>query len=106
MKRRVDDVEDALMATTATSGPPSYAPPPPPVHQSPSSFAQQSPSALRRDIYQPQPVPILTAVERLERQPGVQKIELYKGHKGLGFSIAGGIGNEHVPGDVGIYGMF
>ncbi len=45
----------------------------------------------------------LTAVERLERQPGVQKIELYKGQKGLGFSIAGGIGNEHVPGDVGIY---
>lgn len=45
----------------------------------------------------------MSAVERLEREPGVQKLVLIKGHKGLGFSIAGGIGNEHVPGDVGIY---
>ena len=30
-------------------------------------------------------------------------IELTKGSKGLGFSIAGGVGNEHIPGDTGIY---
>ncbi|XP_022248916.1 disks large homolog 1-like isoform X1 [Limulus polyphemus] len=30
-------------------------------------------------------------------------IELVKGNNGLGFSIAGGIGNQHVPGDNGIY---
>uniref|UniRef100_A0A8D8UQ11 Disks large 1 tumor suppressor protein n=2 Tax=Cacopsylla melanoneura TaxID=428564 RepID=A0A8D8UQ11_9HEMI len=30
-------------------------------------------------------------------------IELVKGNKGLGFSIAGGIGNQHIPGDNGIY---
>lgn len=31
------------------------------------------------------------------------EIELLKGGKGLGFSIAGGIGNQHIPGDNGIY---
>lgn len=31
------------------------------------------------------------------------EIELVKGNKGLGFSIAGGIGNQHIPGDNGIY---
>src|SRR5437868_11038103 len=31
------------------------------------------------------------------------EIELFKGNKGLGFSIAGGIGNQHIPGDNGIY---
>ncbi|KAK8760902.1 hypothetical protein V5799_027831, partial [Amblyomma americanum] len=35
--------------------------------------------------------------------PQVVEIELLKGNKGLGFSIAGGIGNQHVPGDNGIY---
>ncbi|ESN96607.1 hypothetical protein HELRODRAFT_95514 [Helobdella robusta] len=30
-------------------------------------------------------------------------LELVKRSKGLGFSIAGGVGNEHIPGDVGIY---
>ncbi|XP_037325796.2 disks large homolog 1-like isoform X2 [Pungitius pungitius] len=30
-------------------------------------------------------------------------IKLVKGPKGLGFSIAGGLGNQHVPGDNGIY---
>lgn len=30
-------------------------------------------------------------------------IDLIKGNKGLGFSIAGGIGNQHIPGDNGIY---
>lgn len=33
----------------------------------------------------------------------VIEIDLVKGVKGLGFSIAGGIGNQHIPGDNGIY---
>ncbi|XP_071839440.1 disks large homolog 4-like isoform X5 [Apostichopus japonicus] len=33
----------------------------------------------------------------------VLKIELVKGSKGLGFSIAGGRGNQHIPGDNGIF---
>ncbi|XP_076370187.1 disks large homolog 1-like isoform X3 [Tachypleus tridentatus] len=36
-------------------------------------------------------------------QSYVLTIELVKGTKGLGFSIAGGIGNQHVVGDNGIY---
>lgn len=31
------------------------------------------------------------------------EIDLVKGGKGLGFSIAGGIGNQHIPGENGIY---
>ena len=31
------------------------------------------------------------------------EVELFKGSKGLGFTIAGGIGNQHIPGDNGIY---
>ncbi|XP_062527390.1 disks large 1 tumor suppressor protein isoform X4 [Bombyx mori] len=31
------------------------------------------------------------------------EIELIKGGSGLGFSIAGGLGNQHIPGDNGIY---
>ncbi|XP_055371162.1 disks large 1 tumor suppressor protein isoform X14 [Condylostylus longicornis] len=33
----------------------------------------------------------------------ILEIDLVKGVKGLGFSIAGGIGNQHIPGDNGIY---
>lgn len=59
-----------------------------------------------------------TAVEALKRAGNVVKlqvkrkrltgpkpleIDLVKGNKGLGFSIAGGIGNQHIPGDNGIY---
>ncbi|XP_021923055.1 disks large 1 tumor suppressor protein isoform X4 [Zootermopsis nevadensis] len=43
---------------------------------------------------------------RRRRTPGnmrLLEIELLKGTKGLGFSIAGGIGNQHIPGDNGIY---
>lgn len=35
--------------------------------------------------------------------PKAMEIDLVKGSKGLGFSIAGGIGNQHIPGDNGIY---
>ncbi|XP_022530860.2 disks large homolog 1 isoform X4 [Astyanax mexicanus] len=40
------------------------------------------------------------------RKPGSEKIvdlKLVKGPKGLGFSIAGGVGNQHIPGDNSIY---
>ncbi|XP_057712532.1 discs large homolog 1-like protein isoform X11 [Corythoichthys intestinalis] len=33
----------------------------------------------------------------------VVDVKLVKGPKGLGFSIAGGVGNQHIPGDDGIY---
>ncbi|XP_070537894.1 discs large homolog 1-like protein isoform X4 [Ptychodera flava] len=33
----------------------------------------------------------------------VMTVELLKGSKGLGFSIAGGVGNQHIPGDNGIF---
>uniref|UniRef100_A0A673HKW2 Disks large homolog 1 n=1 Tax=Sinocyclocheilus rhinocerous TaxID=307959 RepID=A0A673HKW2_9TELE len=33
----------------------------------------------------------------------VLEIKLIKGPKGLGFSIAGGVGNQHIPGDNSIY---
>ncbi|XP_072361583.1 disks large homolog 3 isoform X5 [Scyliorhinus torazame] len=40
------------------------------------------------------------------RQPATEailEVNLLKGPKGLGFSIAGGIGNQHIPGDNSIY---
>uniref|UniRef100_A0A8D2JGR4 Disks large homolog 1 n=1 Tax=Varanus komodoensis TaxID=61221 RepID=A0A8D2JGR4_VARKO len=33
----------------------------------------------------------------------IVELKLVKGPKGLGFSIAGGVGNQHIPGDNGIY---
>uniref|UniRef100_A0A667XH66 Discs large MAGUK scaffold protein 4 n=1 Tax=Myripristis murdjan TaxID=586833 RepID=A0A667XH66_9TELE len=42
----------------------------------------------------------------LRRKPAAEKvteIKLIKGPKGLGFSIAGGVGNQHIPGDNSIY---
>lgn len=44
-------------------------------------------------------------VKRKRPPPGPKpmEIDLVKGGKGLGFSIAGGIGNQHIPGDNGIY---
>ncbi|XP_011305573.1 disks large 1 tumor suppressor protein isoform X6 [Fopius arisanus] len=63
-------------------------------------------------------VPHATAVDALKKAGNTVKlyvrrrrntashlveIELIKGNKGLGFSIAGGIGNQHIPGDNGIY---
>ncbi|KAL3122739.1 hypothetical protein niasHT_005456 [Heterodera trifolii] len=48
------------------------------------------------------------AVKELEQMPGVRRMDLIKvgpdgRHKGLGFSIAGGTGNQHYPGDDGIF---
>lgn len=42
---------------------------------------------------------------RRRRSPSerVVELKLVKGPKGLGFSIAGGVGNQHVPGDNSIY---
>ncbi|XP_034937867.1 disks large homolog 4 isoform X4 [Chelonus insularis] len=59
-------------------------------------------------------VPHATAVDALKKAGNTVKlyvrrrrhlieIELVKGNKSLGFSIAGGIGNQHIPGDNGIY---
>ncbi|XP_069042882.1 disks large homolog 4-like isoform X2 [Lepisosteus oculatus] len=42
----------------------------------------------------------------MRRKPLAEKvteIKLIKGPKGLGFSIAGGVGNQHIPGDNSIY---
>ncbi|XP_051547970.1 disks large homolog 4 isoform X2 [Myxocyprinus asiaticus] len=42
----------------------------------------------------------------LRRKPVAEKVtemKLIKGPKGLGFSIAGGVGNQHIPGDNSIY---
>lgn len=41
--------------------------------------------------------------KRPPASPKSVDIDLVKGGKGLGFSIAGGIGNQHIPGDNGIY---
>ncbi|XP_071506436.1 disks large homolog 1-like [Diadema antillarum] len=45
-------------------------------------------------------------IRRWPRSPSTGKtiqIDLVKGQKGLGFSIAGGLGNQHVPNDNGIF---
>ncbi len=38
-----------------------------------------------------------------EKGEDILEVELGKSNKGLGFTIAGGIGNQHIPGDNGIY---
>ncbi|CAL8306170.1 unnamed protein product [Lota lota] len=40
---------------------------------------------------------------RRSQSERIVELKLVKGPKGLGFSIAGGVGNQHVPGDNGIY---
>nr|XP_033800932.1 disks large homolog 3 isoform X2 [Geotrypetes seraphini] len=43
-------------------------------------------------------------VRRRQSQPEtIVEVNLMKGPKGLGFSIAGGIGNQHIPGENSIY---
>nr|XP_022286482.1 disks large homolog 1-like isoform X3 [Crassostrea virginica] len=47
---------------------------------------------------------VVLHVKRLKAPTeNVLEIELIKSNKGLGFSIAGGIGNQHIPGDNGIF---
>lgn len=47
---------------------------------------------------------VVLYVKRLKAPvENIMTIELSKGNKGLGFSIAGGIGNQHIPGDDGIF---
>jgi disks large protein 1 len=48
-------------------------------------------------------VKLLIKRRRPHAGPTIIEIDLVKGDKGLGFSIAGGIGNQHIPGDNGIY---
>ncbi|XP_056665262.1 disks large homolog 3 isoform X4 [Monodelphis domestica] len=49
--------------------------------------------------------PVVRLVVRRRQAPPetVVEVNLLKGPKGLGFSIAGGIGNQHIPGDNSIY---
>ncbi|XP_036257746.1 disks large homolog 3 isoform X3 [Molothrus ater] len=49
--------------------------------------------------------PVVRLVVRRRQPPPetIMEVNLMKGPKGLGFSIAGGIGNQHIPGDNSIY---
>lgn len=47
--------------------------------------------------------PTTGSLNHLNSSNSLLEIDLVKGGKGLGFSIAGGIGNQHIPGDNGIY---
>ncbi|XP_014385994.1 disks large homolog 3 isoform X4 [Myotis myotis] len=49
--------------------------------------------------------PVVRLVVRRRQPPPetIMEVNLLKGPKGLGFSIAGGIGNQHIPGDNSIY---
>ncbi|XP_007530825.1 disks large homolog 3 isoform X2 [Erinaceus europaeus] len=49
------------------------------------------------------PVVRLVVRRRLPPPETIMEVNLLKGPKGLGFSIAGGIGNQHIPGDNSIY---
>ncbi|XP_041094241.1 disks large homolog 4 isoform X3 [Polyodon spathula] len=45
----------------------------------------------------------LYVMRRKSAAERITEIKLIKGPKGLGFSIAGGLGNQHIPGDNSIY---
>ncbi|XP_032439185.1 disks large homolog 4 isoform X1 [Xiphophorus hellerii] len=49
------------------------------------------------------PVVRLYVLRRRPPSERIAQVKLLKGPKGLGFSIAGGVGNQHVPGDNSIY---
>lgn len=46
---------------------------------------------------------VILRIKRRRIEENEETIELVKGNRGLGFSIAGGVGNQHVPGDNGIF---
>ncbi|KAJ1368734.1 Disks large 1 [Parelaphostrongylus tenuis] len=66
---------------------PTYSPPPPPAHGGSQTLITQT----------------LPHTAFGSRARMAHTIDLYKGQRGLGFSIAGGVGNEHLPGDTDIY---
>uniref|UniRef100_A0A8R1DLF4 Uncharacterized protein n=1 Tax=Caenorhabditis japonica TaxID=281687 RepID=A0A8R1DLF4_CAEJA len=74
------NLQHAIHSPPAPLHPP---PPPPPVHH--GSLSQLSTGQYR------------------STRPNSYTIDLVKGARGLGFSIAGGQGNEHVKGDTDIY---
>uniref|UniRef100_A0A670KKL0 Discs large MAGUK scaffold protein 3 n=1 Tax=Podarcis muralis TaxID=64176 RepID=A0A670KKL0_PODMU len=49
--------------------------------------------------------PVVRLLVRRRQPPPetIMEVNLMKGPKGLGFSIAGGLGNQHIPGDNSIY---
>lgn len=48
-------------------------------------------------------ISVSNSMNHLNSSVKLLEIDLVKGDRGLGFSIAGGIGNQHIPGDNGIY---
>ena len=93
------------VSSTSSSGPPA-----PPVRRDlQSSYRQQQPQSS------PSHVSMDSSPSNYRKTNGnnhsmmhssgaiLTDIELLRGNKGLGFSIAGGIGNQHIPGDNGIY---
>ncbi|XP_045447635.1 disks large 1 tumor suppressor protein [Melitaea cinxia] len=60
-------------------------------------------STVRLKIRRRQTNEDLLNVSQISNKEEAVEIELVKGGSGLGFSIAGGLGNQHIPGDNGIY---
>ncbi|KAH8386968.1 hypothetical protein KR093_003754 [Drosophila rubida] len=68
-----------------------------------ASATPNAAAAASSDVHDGATTPAATAAAAAAAGPKVIEIDLVKGGKGLGFSIAGGIGNQHIPGDNGIY---
>lgn len=71
-----------------------------------SSWRSSSSKALKVVIqaHLPAPTPARTPAPRPAPQPPARSAHLCPArHPGLGFSIAGGVGNQHIPGDNSIY---
>lgn len=60
-------------------------------------------STVRLKIRRRQTNEDLLNVSQISNKEEAVEMELVKGGSGLGFSIAGGLGNQHIPGDNGIY---
>ncbi|XP_028401415.1 disks large homolog 1-like [Dendronephthya gigantea] len=65
-------------------------------HQVAVDALKASSGVITLRVKRPQGQAVSQSVKHLE-------ITLSKGTKGLGFSIAGGVGNQHIPGDNGIF---